>query len=316
MKGLIFTFKADWSATYFWRDFPNIKAGAEIRLFDILTHKSSQLPLLKKAEGARKGYNIPNQIFIVLSTIMPDNNLDKLDIEKYIKCSKIINPDLLTSIEVSLSNGDKGYLVYKKIEEYQRQLIRLRDEFGCEKVIVLIPGRNNFEVEQCARFAYNLGFRKMGLACSDPMQRNCKMTISNIKNDLNILKKYADETYLFGLTSPRHVETFSYVDYIVSKGWYHKTMKFKEKLTHKGAVKVSIPIINGKQQRIISDDGKICFANENFLKERRLFLKRGYCLNNILVLLLKFDKIKSQTKLGGFIRCQVKEHQLEQAIAK
>jgi hypothetical protein len=332
MKALFFGTKADWSETFFWKDRPNIVAGTEFRLFDILIHKSSVLEKIIKNGGIRQSYKIPKHIPVILSTIMPDPYLDRLfpgeDNNKYeisvcgkpcynyIALAKIVNPDLITSIEIPLYDGDNGQIVDFFNKFYRSQLLTLRNYFPVERIIVLVPGRTKEEVQRNVIIAYRLGYRRFGLACADPMQRNARHCRSQIRNDLNIIKKYAKETYLFGITSPRYIEEFSDADFIVTRGWYHTAMKFKQVLTYSGSEKAAVPPILQSGQQSFSQSGILTnISTEKSMKIRSTMVKFN-ALKNIDVLLSKLQTIQRQKTLEVYAPWPVKAEAVsEQVIA-
>jgi hypothetical protein len=302
MKGVYLGVKADWPQTYFWLEKPSISVGIEVRLWDIRPNLLSAC----QAQGSlRKVWKVPTHMPVMISTIMPDPLLDGLHVRKYIEKIKAIVPDSFTSIEIPLYNGDKGYMLAQRFEEYRLHLIELKKHFPCDRVVVLVPGRNDAETKRCATFAYDLGYTRMGLACADSIQRNPGRSIGQILSDLCIIRNFAKETYLFGLTSPILIEKYSIANYLVTRGWYHTTMKFKRILTHSGSRKIATPSIVPHDQQVFLGDTAV-WADTINLENNRMRTLKSNAVAGIDVLLSKIAAIKHQKRMEEFAPWQEK----------
>ncbi|MBM3234421.1 hypothetical protein FJZ19_05000 [Candidatus Pacearchaeota archaeon] len=307
MKKIFLGIKANWLETWFWKvKAPSLlNVGVELRAFDILKHRKSTLEPIKKAGCSRLHFGIPQHMPIILSTIMNDRWLDIFDLFEYADLVKAINPDLLTTIEISLYDGDTGKLEILNKQFFETQL-HIFSEYK-NRVVVLIPGRTREESLNEISMAYHLGYRKFGLACADPMQRNqnkCKM---HVHRDLAIIKQFpGTESYILGLTSPKNIEEFSEADFLVTKGWYYSAWKFKEKLAITGATKDRIYPILKPCQTYLTMKGCKKMNIDAWNKIRHNHLRKN-AFSNIQVLLEKLYFTKKQTKLKEFTKCLTKE---------
>jgi len=305
--------KADWSDTFFWKDRPELNTGVEIRLGDVWT---KLLDMCKTSEGLRKAWKVPIHMPTIVSTIMKDNRLDLTHMFDYMKKLHILKPDFFTTIEVPIYDGDVKDLLKRRFQDYCYQLIRFKQNFKTDKVIVLLPGRTGEETLQCVQFAYDLGYRRFGLACADPLQREQTSYKSQIHRDIKIIKPYATKTYLFGITSPRHIEEFSYADYIITRGWYHTTMKFKQNLTLNGSVPAAVQPIIKPGQQIMSEGTFIHPHNLQELENNRMKVLKQNAFKGIDVLFSKLQSIRKQQSLEVYQKWQEKvEADSEQTIA-
>jgi len=239
---------------------------------------------------------------------MEDKKLDKLDIIEYVNLIKTIRPDLFTTIEIPIYEGDSGKLLILSKRDYLDQLRILSNNFDKKRIIVLISGRSRKESLAEISIAYKLGFRKFGLTCADSMQRNQSKCKAQIHRDLSIIKKFQDtESYLFGLTSPRNLEKFSEADFLVTKGWYYAAWKRKEKLSRTGNLKNKIyPFFKDSCQTYFTNNG-IEKVDTDLWNKKRYNNFRKIAFSNILVLLEKLNFIKKQKSLEEFTKWVNKE---------
>jgi hypothetical protein len=239
---------------------------------------------------------------------MEDKKLDKLDIIKYVNLIKTIQPDLFTTIEIPIYDGDSGKLLILSKRDYLDQLQILSNNFDKKRIIVLISGRIRKESLAEISIAYKFGFRKFGLTCADSMQRNQSKCRAQIRRDLSIIKKFQDtESYIFGLTSPRNLEEFSGADFLVTKGWYYAAWKRKEKLSRTKNLKDKIyPFFETNNQTCLIKNG-IEKINIDLWNKKRHDNFRKIAFSNIQVLLEKLDFMKKQKLLEEFTRCLSKE---------
>lgn len=299
--------KADWGLTHFWRYLRSLVVNVEVRVFDILMHKPSVLKGIHEAGSARAFLGIPVDAKIMLSSIMPDRNLDRLHAENYLPLINAVKPDLATSIEIPLYDGHGRDLLQFSKEKFVNHLIELKKHISCDIIVVLIPGRSPQETEWFAQKAYSLGFRKMGLPCADSMQRNKRYCVSQIHSDLRVLKKYSSEIYLFGLTSPKNIEEFSYADHVVTRGWYHAIFKFKQELSLNGFQKAVIQPIFNKNQQIFNADGSLHQGDTKQMDKQRMRQLQILAVKAIKTLFTKIFSIKKQQSLEEYAQWSQKE---------
>jgi hypothetical protein len=296
MVEIIYTTKPDFEATYIWKIKQDFKADLDVGLFDILTHKKPLYQKIEQAGGFREALGIPKNIKFMISASMKDAYLDR-PIEEYLQVIDTIKPDFSTTMEVSLYAGHTGRLLKKLMEAYRDQLKEIKNRgYDLNKWILMLPARNAKEAEQNIQLPLNLGFTRFGLACSDPLKRDTNNAIANIREELNILKKFAQKTYLFGISSPPLIEYFLDADYIVSKGWFYKPMKLKKAITHNGSIRVNYPTISPNQW-ILNPAGGIRPPDIEAVKKIRQNMKQKITLQGIDNFNMKLEALKTQKKL-------------------
>lgn len=307
VNGIFLEISSAWNLTHFWNSEPSLNVGVGIGAYDVITHGSSVLRLIREAGSLREYYHLPLHMTTILHTVMKDTSLDTLDLMRYLALVKDLKPDLFTTIEVPLYDGEEDCIVQLKEKFYRYHLFLLSVYADISKVVVIVPGRNKEEITKNVQFAHSLGFIKFGLACAYSLQKNRSVFKSQTHSDISIIRQFADEIFLIGVSSPRYILEYPQADYIVTKGWYHKPVKFKRQLTPLGSRKFLMPPRQNVSQTLLNSENnlrKVNLSNEKTYRENLFKVKFS---ENIAILLNKLKSTKEQSFLEEFTLCLARE---------
>ena len=242
-----------------------------VRIQDLLTKKRVQLNELfykiKRAAGIHSFLKYNGKI--ILSTIMKDYLLKKINAPIYFDILEGLKPDYYITIDCETYDNESEYSK-KQLKEACLKTMELIKLFPEICPIGLIKGSNRKQILGHHNFLKRLGINIFILHAGDFFRHGDNKQIQKLKNYANLIKKKDNILFLYGFGSQKRIDEFSFVDGYIT-------------YSHMVNAQNGIIFNQKKKQR----------------NTKMSYHKAG--IYNLKQMLLNLTEIKNQTKLNKYI---------------
>lgn len=197
---------------------PNFRCSrAFLRASEFITSNGKSFTPLFYQTAARGGFNTANDIDtpIVLSLIMDDARCSGLSPKMVSKLIKELKPAYCTTMDEATYLRDKSWSIHKlkQIRTKNRQVIKHHPEM---KFIGVIKGSTVAQIRGHVSELQSLGIEQFIFHIGDYIAHGDKYELKCAKEFVQTICKLVPTLYLYGIGSKKMIQTFPYVDGIIT----------------------------------------------------------------------------------------------------